>query len=370
MAINTPPVAASRQPRSVIQLGGLSIPGLASWSVSNNSYYEADTFTIRYASSVVPMNWFSMQKEIFAEIFAGFPANPANPQPSELESLIYGRIDTIEFEPHPGILTLTGRDLTAAFIDARVSTQYQNKTSSQVATALAQEHGLTPVVTPTSTLIGTYYTRDQVQLASNRSEWDLLSLLAREEGFVCFVSGQSLYFEPDPRSTQNPYLIQWQAPDDTHGSPIANVKSIEFSRSMTVAKGISVTVRSPSLTRKTAVVQSYPTGPKAIAAGKSSPFGATQSFYFTLPAGKTPTEVALYAQQVYEDIISHEMKMTAHLPADNLLQISTPIQVTGTGTAFDQIYFPRLITREMNMDDGYNMTVEAQNTNQDESPSQ
>jgi hypothetical protein len=87
-----------------------------------------------------------------------------------------------------------------------------------------------------------------------------------------------------------------------------------------------------------------------------------------MPAGKTPAEVAAYAQKSYEDIISHEMKVNGSLPADNLLTVSTPINVIGTGTAWDQIYFPRLIRREMSTESGYRMNFAAQNTSGDETP--
>ncbi|AOY90390.1 hypothetical protein BKK79_00025 [Cupriavidus sp. USMAA2-4] len=39
-------------------------------------------------------------------------------------------------------MTLIGRDLTAVFIDAKTSMQYQNLTSSQIAEKLAAAHGL------------------------------------------------------------------------------------------------------------------------------------------------------------------------------------------------------------------------------------
>lgn len=75
-----------------------------------------------------------------------------------------------------------------------------------------------------------------------------------------------------------------------------------------------------------------------------------------------------FAKARYDAIIAHEMKMTARLPGDNLLSITTPIRVDGTGTSFDQTYFARSITRQMNADDGYVMEVAAQNVNQDISP--
>lgn len=367
--------ARGRAPRGLVRLGtfpGTIVPGWVSWSVSNNSYFEADTFRTVFAVKKLPSandaNWFSTQKEIFAEVLAGFPQDPANPTPGELNSLIYGRVDNINYNPRDGLITLTGRDLTAAFIDAKIADEFQNQTSSDIATLLAGNHGLTPQVTETSTFVGTYYTQDQVSLTADRSEWDLLCLLARQEGFVVFVTGQTLYFGPNPRSTDNPLVVNWQKPSATNGSPIANVKGISFDRSLTVAKGITVTARSPSLTRKTPVTQSYPSAAKNIGAGKSSPFGATQQYFFTLPAGKTPVEVEAYAKAKYDDIISHEMKLSIHLPADATLDISKVITVQGTGTAYDQTYFPRLITRDMDLDGGYNMVVEAQNSSPDEAP--
>lgn len=370
---------AARQPRAIVQLGPFGalteVTGWVSWSVSNNSYYEADTFRIVFSVSALPaendVNWFSTQIEMFAQIFAGFPQDPENPTAGELTNLIYGRVDSIDYNLRSQEITLAGRDLTAVFIDNRIGTQYKNKTSSQIATMLAQSHGLdTSNITATQQLVGVFFNRDQVQLAANRSEWDLLSFLAREEGFVVFVSGNALFFEPDPRPTgaSNPFLINWTAPTDSNGSPVANVTDISFSRSLTVAKGISVTARSPNLDTGKAVVQSYPSSPKETGAGKSSPFGATQQFFFTMASGKTPAQVAAFAQKSYEDIISHEMKFTAYLPADDSLDVSRSIQVQGTGTAYDQLYFPRLITREMSIDEGYRMTVEAQNTSPEESP--
>ena len=381
-ALNPIPAGSSgRRPRGIVQIGpngALStVPGWTSLSVTNNSYYEADTFRLVYATSALPVsneaNWFSNQTEIFAQIFAGFPQDPANPQTSELDKLIYGRIDTIDFDPVGRVITLTGRDLTAVFIDNRISETFKEQTSSQIATMLAQKHGLdTSNIVKTSTPVGTFFNNDQVQIASNRSEWDLLSFLAREEGFVLFVKGNALFFEPDPRPTgaSNPYVIQWIPPSSANGSPQSNAVELSFSRTLTVAKGISVTARSANRATGHAVVQSYPTTPKEIGAGKASPFGPVQQYFFTLGSGKTPTEVAVFAQKTYETIISHEMNMTAHLPADNLLSISTPIQVEGTGTSFDQLYFPRQVTREMDSGGGYRMKVEAQNTSPSESPDQ
>ena len=378
--LNTvPTVAAGRQPRAVVRVNGAPMPGWVSWEVTANTYYEADTFRVSFATSAMAdqtapawgaldkslgrklkaADWFSQQAEIYVEILAGFPSNPADPSANELSSLIYGRVDDIEFDPVSTMLSLTGRDLTAVFIDTRVAGEWSNQTSSGIATMLAKNHALTPKITATSTPVGVFYQHDQVRLRANQSEWDLLAWLAREEGFVCYVAGQELHFEPDAKESAEPYVLQWQA------GPVANIEQMSFSRSLTVAKGVTVTVRSASLGGKVPVVESYPSHAKVVQAGKASPFGNTQNYYFTLPAGSTAVRCQQYAQARYREIIAHEMRMRARLPADNLLQAKSVIKVQGTGTAFDQTYYPMSITRMMSMDEGYTMLVDAKNRNPD-----
>ena len=366
--LNTLPVqAAVRQPRAIVRIAGTAVDGWIKWSATNNSYFEADTFDLQFAISQLPSsndaNWFSQQSEIFIEVLAGFPSNPDQPTAGELTSLIYGRIDTIEFDPTATVLTLTGRDLTAAFIDKKLTTQYQNQTASAAVTQLAQSHGLsTDQITSTTALIGTYLNKDQVQVQATQSEWDFICWLAREEGFVTYVTAQSLYFGPDQRDSSDPYVIQWDPPTSDQASPSANVRNLSFSRSMTVAKGITVTVRSPSTTSKTATVQSYPSAPKAAQAGKAGPFGNVQTYYYNVEANLTPQQVEARAEKLYSQIVSHAMKFSAELPGDVLMTLSQPIQVKGTGTAFDQTYYARQITRSMSSDEGFAMNVEAQNT--------
>ena len=362
-----------RRPRGIVKLNDTAVSGWIDWTVSSNSFYEADTFRVSYAASLLPVsnnaNWLSTQKELFVEILAGFPTDANHPDPAELNSLIYGRVDEIEFNPLERLITLTGRDLTAVFIDSKITDQYVNQTSSQIAQTLAALHpGISAQVTATKGKAGTYYEIDQVQLQAGRSEWDLLAYLARKEAFVIYVSGKTLFFQPDPTDRDNPYDIVWVPPDEATGSPRCNVIDLGFSRDLTVGKGITVTARSPNRTTGKPTVQSYPSNPKAIQAGKASPFGAVQTFYFNMSSDHTPVEVEAFAKARYDEIIAHEMKMSARLPADNVLSTQRAIRVAGTGTAFDQIYFPRLIVREMSLDSGYVMSVEAQNVNADTQP--
>ncbi len=179
------------------------------------------------------------------------------------------------------------------------------------------------------------------------------------------MAGQTLYFGPDPIPTADAYVIQWTPPSSVSAAPSVNAVDLSFSRAMTVAKGISVTVRSASLKSKSAIVQSYPTASRGITPGRSSPFGATQNYYFTMTPGNTPFQVAAYAQQKYQEIVAHEMRVRATLPGDTILTTKMLLKIAGTGTAFDQTYYPRVVIRTMSFDEGFRMSVDAQNQNTD-----
>jgi hypothetical protein len=208
----------------------------------------------------------------------------------------------------------------------------------------------------------------QTSLPFQGSPWDLLTQLARGVGFVCYVTGQELHFEPAPSTEIDPYVVNWQAVRPGEGTPNANVVDISFARNLTVTRGVAVTAMSPNFDTGKTTVRSYPSSPKGIQAGNAERFGGVQAYFFTLPAGTSPVQVEAYAQKQYNAIVSHEMKMHMRLPADNILTTTMPILVTGTGTRFDQLYYARSITREMSIGEGYVMHVEAQNVNADVSP--
>src|SRR5690606_20563436 len=114
----------------------------------------------------------------------------------------------------------------------------QSPSSSEIVSQLATARGLTPFVTRTATPFGTYLNNPQNQytmLSTNSTEWDLMTFLAREEGFDLFVTGTNLYFQPKDES--NPYRIVMDTPFfSTPGEiPNSNVSEIQFKRNMRLA---------------------------------------------------------------------------------------------------------------------------------------
>lgn len=357
----------SRSPRGVVKLNGSPISAWVDFEVDNNGFYQADTFRVNFAANWLPadrsLSWLLSQADLTVELFAGFPPDPQNYDSSYLKSLIIGRVDDVQYKPVAGIVELSGRDYTSQFLDTKTAEQFTTKTSSQVAQILAARHSMSASVQATTTTVGTYYQIDHVKVSDSQTEWDLLTWLAHKENFACYVEGQTLHFEPlpDPDKSDT-YVIQWQDPTSDSGAPRSNVIDLDFSRNLTVAKDIIVYVRSMNAKQKkgfTVKAQGQHNKNKVIR-NAQLPYGQAQVYSYSIP-GLTQAEAQSRANAYLQDLSKHEMKLQATLPGDDVLSPSTLISVTGTGTVFDQIYYPDSVIRSMSIRDGYRMTVSAKN---------
>ena len=350
---------STRRPRAIIKINGEVVTGLIDLEVDQNSYYQADTFHLIFALQDKAA-WWSEQSSVLVDVVAGF-LNEKD-ELVDTKQLIYGKADDITINLVETTVEVSGRDLTSEFIDAKTSEKFQNLTSSQIVEVLAKRRGLTPVVVPTNTKAGTYYEIDHSRLASDKSEWDLLTWLAHEENYTVFVRGAQLFFQPKPEVTDSPYILQWVAPTNEVGHPVLNGKSISFSRNLTLAKDVIVTVRSWNSKQGkgfTKTVQATH-NKNTVLSGAAQPTGEAQTYAYTIP-GLTAEQTLQKAQTLLREITAHEVNLTCSMPADHNVDTTKVIKVIGTGTKFDQVYFPKSIISRMNMNEGYIMNITATN---------
>jgi hypothetical protein len=177
-----------------------------------------------------------------------------------------------------------------------------------------------------------------------------------------WVRGKSLYFQPAPDlTTATPYQLTWQPAPNAAGVPVANFEQISLKRSLTVSRGIQVVIRSWNTKTGKALSASFPTSkPKTIQVGKSSVGAGAQIYTKTIPNLDSASALQR-AQSWYEQLVAHEMKIEVTLPGDNTLDTTSIIKLGGTGTKFDQNYYPDSITRSLSLAGGYAMTVNAKN---------
>jgi phage protein D len=344
-----------RQPRGLVKINGARVDGWTAIETEENDYVQPDNFTVDFAMSALAKEtdaaWFASQATLDFEIFIGFPADGENFNEAELDSMFFGRADDIDFDWLTGKIRVTGRDLTARLMDHKSSEKHVNLTASQIARKVAAKYGLTPVVTETSTKAGKLYQLDKVDLQVQRTEWDLLTWLAQEEGFVCYTQGRELHFEPRPPEGQaSPYVVKRVAETEAL-TQSGNYVSLSTGRSLTVARDIKVTVRSWNSKRKRAFER---------VARRSGGGGDVQEYNYTI-AGLDPDQAQKRAQQILEDLSKHQMRLAFEGPADNELRLQKTIRLEGTETAFDQVYYPESIIRALSKDEGYTMDVRAKN---------
>ena len=268
---------------------------------------------------------------------------------------LVGLVDEIDIDSDTNYLTLTGRDLTALFIDKKTAKAYQNQTSSEVATELANEAGLTPVVTATTTPVGQFFEYDHVHislgdLSRSITQWDLLVYLAQQENFDVFVEGTSLFFQPVATNTTPPFVVQHSR---INGQAVSNVRNLSKKRSLTLAN-VNVTVKSWHSGRASPIIA------KMSSKQMNNAQGAPEEYVFYKP-NLTPDQAAQYANQRMAEITRRERIITFDIPGEVSLTPRDTVQLTGTGTAFDQIYYPDEISRAMHFASGFTETVTALN---------
>lgn len=365
MLNSLPALSHARPPRGAVTLDGEIITGWESMEVDNNAYRSADTFRVVFVVSMLPakrgLDWFAAKHQVLVECFiSSDQANyDTDYRPLPADRLILGQADDISIDLVAGTVEVSGRDLTARLIDTKTSEHFLENTSADIANILAFRHRLTPLVTATSIKSGTFYKLGHVTTTHQQSEWELLAYLADVEGFVVYIKGDELHFEPRKAVGTNHYVIDWVKPNPDNASHVSNAVNLKFSRNLTIAKGVSVEVHSWNAKQKKGFTEYWPKAARATQAGQSK--ARTQVYKFTI-AGLTAVQAQQRAQSLYSQIIAHEMRLTGYLPGDDVLDCTKTIQVRGTETAFDQIYFPESVNRTLSVNEGYRMNIRAKNT--------
>lgn len=346
-----------RQPYFSVELNGSDIlTGVTEFEVTNASHFSADTFHLKAAIDKLPLGlgieYWGKSTGDELEIFAGFKDQTGQGTP---KSLIYGQVDDVEIDLVGRTLALSGRDLSARFLDAKTAEHFQDNTASDIAIAIAKRHGMTASVTPTEEWVGGYYEYYHTRMTKDQSEWDLLMFLAEQEGYELWVSGKTLNFQPPVPVTAAPYVLEWS--DLGQGNRQANFETLKLHRSQTLAKDVTVKVQSWNQAQETVITAES----KRVQANKSQRVGGAGQIYTFFPPNLTKDQADKWANAKAEDITKHERVITGSMPADNLLTNRSLIKLVGTNTDWDQLYNLDSVTRRQSVSDGYTMDFRAKN---------
>lgn len=355
------------RPRGMVYANGVPLSGVHSFEVVNNAFFQADTFHLTLLLSAQPpergVDFWSRQEQLELEFLLGFPDDPDNPRKSDLTSFLLGCADEIEIDPGANTMVLTGRDLSARLIDFKRTKVFSSGqlVASDVVTQIAKAQGLTPVVTPTTVAAGGYYQIVKALVASDVTYWDIVTKLAQYEGYQAYVRGRELHFEPRVAKSADPYVLHWQAPPADGGAAASNAMELSFQRNLSLAKDLRVKVLSFNSKTNQAVSEVAERKRVQQQGGVAVPFGGEPQEYVRTFPNLDASRAQAKAKAILQELSAHEMSLSAELPGDVLLMPTSLIQVTGTGSAFDQAYYTASVTRQYAYDGGFRMSVAAKN---------
>lgn len=332
-----------REPSLIVLVEGVPLLGAIEAEVCSTNFLGADRFAVRLALGAdygFDAGFWSAVTSVPVEVRIG-TAGPAS-----AVSLIQGAADLVEIDVLRGTVLIEGRDLTARLIERRTQDIYANRTASEIATLLAQGAGLTPNVTATQTPVGRYYQGEHDRLTLDRysrttTDWDLLVFLAQQEGFDVFVAGEGLFFQP-PATSVPPVPVD-----------VSSLQALRMEHALPLAAGISVTVKSWNSRQQSMITAT---------AGTASPSAATDAGvrdYVSVRPNLTPDQAQAVAQVRLAELVSHERVITARMPGELTITPRTLIQLSGSGTAFDQPYAVDEVTRRIGEACGFVQTVRA-----------
>jgi phage protein D len=342
-------VPVSRAPRLRLIANGQVLVGALEAEVVSNNYYAADRFNATVALGPDPWAdaaFWAAATDILVDVQFSLDGG------ASFTSLIQGAVDNVNIDPALGLVQIDGRDFTAALIEARMQETFANRTSSEIASLLAQRRNLVPHVSPTSTPIGRYYQSEHDrttldQFSRTTTEWDLLVFLARHEGFDLFVQGQALYFQPTAQSASSVLAL---SPKD--------VLDLRLARSLTLARDIEVVVRSWNSRQNSALAQRA----SANGAGSAGQSGSSAQRYVFMRPNMTPDDALRFAQRKIAELTRHERTIRISMPGELALTPRSMIAIQGTGTSFDQIYYIDMIERRFRQNGGLVEHVIAHNS--------
>jgi phage protein D len=345
--------SAWRAPRLRLLANGTPIQGAVEADVISNNHYAADRFSAAVAIGADPWAnaaFWSSETDILLDVQFSLDGG------ATFTSLIQGLVDSVIIDWLPGLLRIEGRDLTAPMIENRTQETFANRTSSEIATIIAQRHNLTPIVMATTTPVGRYYQDEHDRIALNQfsramTEWDLLIFLAGQEGFDIFVNGMSLYFQPVAGTQVVPYTV----------TP-TQLQDLRLERSLTLARDIVVTVKSWNSRQQNAFTQTVrASGQRSSGANGAGRVGPPQHYVFVRP-NLTLNDALKLAQQKAAELAQHERVWEATMPGELTLNSRSIIRLIGSATDFDQTYFVDVIDRHLSVENGFVQRVRAKNT--------
>ncbi|KTS09735.1 hypothetical protein SB2_11815 [Methylobacterium radiotolerans] len=269
---------------------------------------------------------------------------------SDEREMITGMVDMPAVNLREMTVSVQGRDKSASLGEKPRQEKFNNQKTKDIVEKIAKDHKLTAQVElpdEGGEYAGKTYDQDTAHLILNRTDWEVLNDLAEREGCRWYVDGSTLYFEPDDQSNGS-YDVVWQPPGTAAAYTVANVMDIALKRNMTAGRPHKVRVGSFHH-RLRKVFQAEATTPGV---------GDVLTYQDEHP-GRNQKQVEKLAKARAKSLIRHELGVVIKAPGDLSVDVRQDLNLSGTGTIYDQRYDIDAVDFIIDWGEGFGMTIQA-----------
>ena len=234
-----------------------------------------------------------------------------------------GYVDRVVINFEKQMVQLDGRDKVKKLIDKKSRKGFLNQTPDQVVKTLASNGGLSVQSDGISTKAGKIYKQDHNAFLHDVSDWSMICRLADHFGLSAYATLGTIYLKTMPESL--PVFTINYAPPTPGSYASGNFIQMTGTHNLIIGGGAKVNVNSWNHKQK-----------KKVTASSSSGSGPT--YDYSAHPGLTQDQASLIAKKRLYENTAPGRTVSLTVPGDVTMNARMDVQITGTGTSFDDTF--------------------------------
>jgi prophage tail gpP-like protein len=308
-----------------ILLNGVDVAGaVLDYEVDTEGASTPSRFSVRLARGALPaarsFAWMAGRSDMQVEIRRA----------AGRSALILGDVDRLGLAPFEDEVTLAGRDLTGRLADAPARSAHKNRTAADIIREIAEGHGLSCAIEGGEALAGLVYQVDHAKLSLERSEWDLISGLARANGLRAQVAGRALTLTPLARPASVAEILVCARPTPGGLTPLG----LRLDRDQRLSGEVTFEVE--SFHARTGRANRWTA--KASGSSETPPLSARR--LAARAVGLDGQQTRARAEQLLTEVMGNEIRLSARFDFSAVVDPQARIRLAGFGAPFDRAYQP------------------------------
>lgn len=370
-------------PIMACEIASQIVPVLSAQDVTLTTYRTAGSFSVDLSLNLLGrvqqgklLDEITTRRRTQVILYAAFVADVRAATAHDLLPIFTGFAETPHFSYHgpSRTLSLSGPDLSGLLSSPSATEsnlqQFQNVDASAVARTLAARHNLDADVDAATGKVGSFFDGSFLQTRQQgQTEWDILTQLATQQGFVCYVDGTTLRFGRLPSPLPPTVELRYEVAGEQAGP----VLSLEIDAQPHSQRDYAIVVQSYDTKTKQTASSRAGTDQSSSGGSFSSLFGvgagnqdSLQVITVTRPPNTPQSRLDTEARSLLAIYQSTEYLMRAQIRGALPIYRYSPLAIVSDTVyrAFQgarQLYYPAQISYTYDPSSGMMMTLVAGN---------